>query len=132
VFYGYSGSSGDWSDHLGLAAAGFTVAALDCRGQAGLSEDVGGIKGPTLRRQIIRGLEDSPEKLLFRHIIQDTAQLAKIVMDMPDVDASRIGAMGRRQGGGLTLACASLVPEIKRVAPVFPFLSDYQRVWEMD
>ncbi|RLD09188.1 MAG: acetylxylan esterase, partial [Chlamydiae bacterium] len=29
-------------------------------------------------------------------------------------------------------ACASLVPEIKLAAPVFPFLSDYKRVWEMD
>ena len=132
VFHGYSGSSGDWSDHIGLASAGFTVAALDCRGQGGLSEDVGSVKGTTMRGQIIRGLDDSPGKLLFRQIFLDTAQLAKIVMGMPEVDPDRVGATGRSQGGGLTLACSSLVPEIKRVAPVFPFLSDYQRVWEMD
>ena len=46
--------------------------------------------------------------------------------------ATRVGATGTSQGGGLTLACASLVPEVKRVAPVFPFLSDYKRVWQMD
>ena len=29
----YSGNSGDWSDKLAYAASGFSVAALDCRGQ---------------------------------------------------------------------------------------------------
>src|SRR5512145_383747 len=32
-FHGYSGDSGDWSQKLGYVAAGFVVAALDCRGQ---------------------------------------------------------------------------------------------------
>ena len=132
VFHGYAGDSGEWSAHLGLAGAGYTVAALDCRGQGGLSEDTGSVKGGTLHGHIVRGLDDSPEKLLFRQIFLDTAQLAKIVMAMPEVDASRVGATGSSQGGGLTLACASLVPEIKRAAPVYPFLSDYKRVWEMD
>lgn len=131
-FHGYSGSSGDWSDKLGYVAMGYTVAALDCRGQGGLSEDGGSVKGWTLRGHIIRGLDDAPEKLLFRQIFLDTAQLARIVMEMPEVDADRVGATGGSQGGGLTLACASLEPRIKRVAPVFPFLCDYWRVWEMD
>ncbi|MFA7256259.1 MAG: alpha/beta fold hydrolase [Kiritimatiellales bacterium] len=132
MFHGYSGSCGDWQDKLGYAAAGFTVAALDCRGQGGLSEDIGGVKGNTHKGQIIRGLDDAPEKLLFRQIFLDTAQLAKIVMEMDDVDETRVGAMGGSQGGGLTLACVALEPRIKRAAPVFPFLSDYRRVWEMD
>ena len=132
VFHGYSGDSGEWSAHLGLASAGYTVAALDCRGQGGLSEDTGSVRGGTYRGHIVRGLDDSPEKLLFRQIFLDAAQLAKIVMAMPEVDPDRIGATGASQGGGLTLACASLVPGIKRVAPVYPFLSDYKRVWEMD
>lgn len=132
MFHGYTGSAGDWHDKLGYAAAGFTVAALDCRGQGGLSEDVGGVPGTTMRGQIVRGLAGSPDQLLFRQIYLDTAQLAKIVMGMPDVDPARVGALGGSQGGGLTLACASLVPSIRLAAPTFPFLSDYRRVWEMD
>ncbi len=132
MFHGYSGNSGAWWDKLSYVASGFSVAALDCRGQGGLSEDVGGVKGNTLHGHIIRGLDDDPEKLLFRSIFLDTAQLARIVMDMPEVDENRVGAMGGSQGGGLTLACASLEPRIKRAAPVFPFLCDYKRVWEMD
>jgi cephalosporin-C deacetylase len=136
MFHGYTGDSGDWFDKLGYASAGFTVAALDCRGQAGLSDDRGSVAGNTLHGQIIRGLDDallgSPEKLLFRQIFLDTAQLAGIIMEMPDVDASRVGVTGGSQGGALTVACAALESRIKRAAPLFPFLSDYLRVWEMD
>jgi cephalosporin-C deacetylase len=132
LFHGYSGSSGDWADKLNYVARGYSVAALDCRGQGGLSEDAGGVRGNTLRGHIIRGLDDAPEKLLFRQIFLDTAQLAGIVMGMPEVDAARVGATGASQGGALTLACAALEPRIKRAAPIFPFLCDYRRVWEMD
>ena len=136
MFHGYSGDSGDWADKLSYVGQGFSVAALDCRGQGGLSEDNGNVHGNTLHGHIIRGLEDAlaghPEKLLFRDIFLDTAQLAKIVIEMPDIDSRRVGATGGSQGGALTVACASLEPRIARAAPVFPFLSDYQRVWEMD
>lgn len=131
-FHGYAGNSGQWNEKLAYAAMGHTVAALDCRGQGGLSEDVGGVKGSTMRGHIIRGLDGPPEKLLFRQIFLDTAQMAKIVMEMETVDEDRVGAMGGSQGGGLTLACTSLEPRIKLSAPVFPFLCDYRRVWEMD
>ncbi len=132
MFHGYSVDSGDWQDKLGYVAAGFVVAALDCRGQGGLSNDPGGTTGWTLNGHIVRGLDDAPEKLAFRQIFLDTAQLAAIVMARPEVDETRVGATGASQGGGLTLACAALEPRIRRAAPVYPFLCDYQRVWEMD
>jgi cephalosporin-C deacetylase len=130
-FHGYSMNSGDFAQKLAWVAAGFVVAALDCRGQGGLSEDVGGVRGNTLQGHIIRGLDDEPDALLFRHIFLDTAELARIVASMPEVDPERLGAMGHSQGGALTLACAALEPRIKRASPVYPFLSDYRRVWEM-
>ncbi|WP_199624766.1 acetylxylan esterase [Paenibacillus alkalitolerans] len=131
-FHGYSGNSGDWADKLIYASLGYSVAALDVRGQGGTSEDTGGVKGTTLKGHIIRGLDDHPDQLLFRHVFLDTAQLAGIVMGFPEVDETRVGAAGGSQGGALTIACAALEPRIKRLAPVFPFLSDYKRVWEMD
>lgn len=132
MFHGYWGNCGDWISKLGYVAQGYTVAALDCRGQGGLSEDKGGVVGSTIEGHIIRGLDGPPEKLLFRQIFLDTAQLAKIVMEMPEVDEQRVGATGASQGGALTIACAALEPRIKLAAPVYPFLSDYKRVWEMD
>ena len=133
-FHGYGGQAGDWSAKLGYVGLGFSVAAMDCRGQGGESQDPGGVHGTTFRGHIVRGIDDvaGPDSLLFRDIFLDTAQLARVVMEMPEVDGSRIGAMGGSQGGGLTLACAALTPEIKRAAPVFPFLCDYRRVWDLD
>jgi cephalosporin-C deacetylase len=131
-FHGYTHHSGDWSDKLNYISLGYSVAALDCRGQGGWSEDTGGVRGNTHHGHIIRGLDDHPDKLLFRQIFLDTAMLARVVMALPEVDETRVGATGGSQGGGLTLACASLEPRLKRVAAVFPFLCDYQRVWEMD
>ncbi len=132
MFHGYGGNSGDWSGKLGYVAQGFSVAALNVRGQGGLSQDVGGTTGRTASGHFIRGVDDGPEKMLFRQVFLDCAQLAGIVMDMPDVDAGRVGALGGSQGGALTVACAALEPRINKAAATFPFLSDYKRVWEMD
>lgn len=132
-FHGYSGNAGSWAERLGYVSEGFCVAALDCRGQGGFSEDNLQIKGNTLRGHIIRGLDDpNPKNLLFRQIFLDTALLARIVMGFAEVDATRVGALGGSQGGALTLACAALEPRIRQAAPIFPFLCDYRRVWNMD
>jgi cephalosporin-C deacetylase len=132
MFHGYSGSSGDWADKLVWVERGFSVAAMDCRGQGGQSEDSGGVRGSTQHGHIIRGLEDHEDRLLFRQIFLDTVQLARLVMAQPEVDPHRVGACGASQGGALTLACAALEPRIRRASAVYPFLSDYKRVWEMD
>lgn len=131
-FHGYGANSGDWYDHLPWVAAGFTVAALDCRGQGGRSEDVGGDPGPSRYGQIIRGLAGTPDQMLVRHLFLDTAQLARVVAALPGVDPARIHTAGASQGGALALACAALYPTIHRTVAVHPFLCDYQRVWEID
>jgi cephalosporin-C deacetylase len=132
LFHGYSSSSGDWHDKLHFVNEGFAVAALDCRGQGGRSEDNSQVLGNTREGHLIRGLDGPPEKLLFRQIFLDSAQLARIVMDQPEVDPSRVASWGGSQGGALSLVCASLEPRIRKCVAVFPFLSDYKRVWEMD
>lgn len=131
-FHGYTGASHPFVDLVAYAAQGHVVAAMDCRGQGGQSEDVGSVKGNTHHGHIIRGLAEGPEKLLYRSIFLDTAQLARVVMDMPEVDETRVGSTGGSQGGALALVCAALEPRIKRCASAYPFLSDYLRVWEMD
>lgn len=131
-FHGYNGRSEGWGAYIPFAASGFVVAAMDCRGQAGKSVDVGGNTGKTTCGHIIRGLNDDPKTLMFRDVFLDTAELAGIVMDMEDVDETRVGVYGGSQGGALTIACSALEPRVKLSAPQYPFLCDYKRVWEMD
>jgi cephalosporin-C deacetylase len=73
-----------------------------------------------------------PEKLLFRSIFLDTVQLARVMASFDEVDATRLATNGGSQGGALSIACAALEPRIKRCVSVYPFLSDYRRVWDMD
>ncbi|HEX6509025.1 MAG TPA: acetylxylan esterase, partial [Chloroflexota bacterium] len=80
MFHGYAGNSGDWYDKLGYVARSYSVAALDVRGQGGVSEDPGGVRGNTLHGHIIRGLDDAPDRLFYRQVFLDCAQLAGLVM----------------------------------------------------
>lgn len=132
LFHGYWWYSGSWYDKLSYVNMGMSVVALDVRGQAGKSDDLGGTRGSTINGHIIRGLRDGPKNLFYRKVFLDTAQLAGIVMGLPEIDENRVVATGDSQGGALTLACASLEPRIRMIAPMYPFLCDFKRVWDMD
>ena len=132
-FRGFTGGSGDWQDKLGWVSEGFAFVALDCRGQGGESQDNGTLRSSPCNGHLTRGLSDpDPRNLLYRNLFLDTAMLARVVSALPEVDPGRLAALGGSQGGGLALACAGLVPQIRRVAATFPFLCDWKRVWEMD
>lgn len=132
MFHGLSGSSGTWSSMLNYASQGFVVAFMDTRGQGGYSADVGGVPGTTYSTPFMRGFDGDADDMLCRDLFLDTAMLAKIVMGLDYVDEERVGVTGGSQGGGLSIACAALVPKIKLCAPIYPYMSDYKRVWDMD
>ncbi len=132
VFHGYGISSPDWFALLPYVAQGYSVAALDCRGQGGRSQDMGGAVGIALNGHLVGGLSGTPRDLLYRQNYLDCVELARILGDMDEVDHMRIGVTGISQGGGLSLACAALLPEVRAVAVAYPFLCDFLRVWEMD
>ena len=125
-FHGYSARFDNWFDSLPHISQGMCVATLDCRGQGGKSEDTVPVHGNTLHGHIIRGIDDDIDKLYYRNQFLDTAQLVKIVREFSEIDDTRMYTMGGSQGGGLAIACAALVPDIKRVAAYEPFLSDYR------
>jgi len=131
IFHGYSGNSGEWMEKISFAAEGISVLAMDCRGQGGLSEDNLQVQGPTIRGHIIRGLEDpNPDRLYYRNVFLDTVQTARILMSMNHINPNRVGSYGYSQGGALATVCAALEPRVKELVAVYPFLSDYKRVWE--
>lgn len=133
VFHGYRRSSPSWLHLMRYVCAGYDVMAMDCRGQGGRSQDVGGVRGTTHSGHFIRGLDDpDPHRLLMHQIMLDTACLARIASGMDGRKNVSVSAIGASQGGGLALACAALFPDMKKVVAICPFLCDYQRVWEMD
>jgi cephalosporin-C deacetylase len=131
-FHGLAIASTDWSNLFCFAAEGFVVAAMDCRGQGGKSTDAGGVPGTTFTTPFMRGLEGDATNLYYRDVFLDTARLAHIVMNLPEVDRTRVATNGGSQGGALALVCAALVPEIRLCSAQYPYLSDYKRIWDMD
>lgn len=131
-FHGYFEDSGNWSSKLPYIIAGFSVAALDCRGQGGLSEDRRLVKGNTVMGHIIRGLDsDDKRDLIYWSIFLDTVQLARVLQSFEETDGNRLCTVGYSQGGALAAVCAALVPEVRIASITYPFLSDYRRVWQM-
>ena len=130
-FHGYHCDAGDWIDKIGDVAEGKVVLALDCRGQGGPSEDNTKTAGMTMKGLIVRGIEEGYQNLYFVRQFLDLASAAKIFMSLDYVDETDITARGASQGGGLTIACAALVPEIKTVIATYPFLSDYRKAYEI-
>ncbi|MCH4887506.1 acetylxylan esterase [Acidaminobacter sp. JC074] len=128
-FHGYAGYSGEWSELIHYAACGFTIAAMDCRGQGGESSDQVDCER-TLYGHVIRGAHEGRDHLYYVKVFLDTLVLAQVVSNLEDVDESNISAFGDSQGGALALVCASLFP-IKRVSVAYPFLCDYKRVWSL-
>jgi cephalosporin-C deacetylase len=132
MFHGYGGEQPKWIDLLPYAARGFTVAALDVREQVAFRTSSQEPNSFSLRNHLVEGLDGGPENLLYRHVFLDTRRLADIIRGLPEVDPARVATTGWSQGGGLSLVCAALTPEIKLAASVYPFLTDYQRAWELN
>lgn len=131
-FHGYHGSSGDWGDKIGLAAEGYCVIAMDVRGQGGLSEDSRKTTGGTLKGHIIRGVEDGPDELFYRHVYLDIYHVTRIACHLPQVNEDQLSVYGASQGGALAIVCAALFPSIKQVFVLYPFLSDYREAFRLD
>lgn len=131
-FHGYPGSSRSWFEQTSFAGMGFSLIALDCPGQGGKSEDLGGRIGTTVAGHLVNGLDGNPEDMYYVQLAQDMSLLCRIIEQLEDIDVERIYANGASQGAGLALICTALNPIIKRCAALYPFLSDYKRVWEMD
>ena len=56
-FHGYPGASRSWFEQASFAGMGMALIALDCPGQGGPSEDIGGFEGTTVAGHIVAGID---------------------------------------------------------------------------
>ncbi|HFR4577090.1 TPA: acetylxylan esterase [Streptococcus suis] len=130
-FHGYQGQSPDWAELLKFTAAGYGVVAMDVRGQAGCSQDLGQFKGLTVKGQVIRGMLQGPDHLFYKDVYLDVYQLIKLVAGFDFVDEHQLMSCGASQGGALALVAASLYSDLSKCLSIYPFLSDFKRVLEL-
>jgi len=132
-FHGYPGASRSFLELSGFVAADMAVVSMDCRAQGGRSHDHSTYPGTTVSGHVIMGLSgETPDQLYYRNVFLDTIVLVNLMKSLPFTNPERLYANGASQGAALALVCAALNPEIKRVGALYPFLSDYRRVWNLN
>jgi cephalosporin-C deacetylase len=139
-FIGYGGGRGFPVDWLLWPSAGYATLVMDTRGQGsawleGATDDPN-VTGPSANGRnaagphhpgfMTAGILD-PESYYYRRLYTDAVRALATLRAHPAVDARRVGATGRSQGGGVTLALAGLVPDLPLALPDVPFLCHFER-----
>lgn len=131
-FHDYKEASKGWYYLSRYVALGYSVVAMDCRGQGGKSEDIGGVKGSTVCGHVINGLDGEIKDMYYRKVYLDAYILSKIIEKFEHTDTSKIITVGKGQGAALALVVAALNKNVQKCSIEYPFLSDFKRVWDMD
>lgn len=131
-FHGYNGGRGLPNDpHLWWPLAGYAQLSVDTRGQ-GSGWQVGDTPDPEPGANpehagfMTRGVLD-PHTYFYRRVFTDAVRAVEVACGHPDLDPTRVAVTGASQGGGISLAVASLVPDLHAVLPDVPFLSAFPR-----
>jgi cephalosporin-C deacetylase len=130
-FRGYGGGRGLPHERVLWAAAGYAHLVMDTRGQGsgwatGVTPDPDASGDPAHPGFMTQGILD-PERYYYRRVYVDGFRAVDAVRSHPRVDPARVAVTGASQGGGISVAVASLVDGLVGVMPDVPFLSDFPR-----
>lgn len=137
-YIGYGGGRGLPVDRcLAYPSAGYAHLLMDTRGQGsrwgtgGNTHDLA-LEGDNPQHPgfMTRGVL-SPKTYYYRRLMTDAVRAVEAAQAHPEVDPGRVAVTGISQGGGLTLAVAGLVPEVRLAMPDVPFLCHYRRATEI-
>lgn len=135
-YIGYGGGRGFPLDWLTYASAGYAHLVMDTRGQGsrwrrGDTPDIAPDgDNPQYPGFMTRGVL-SPRSYYYRRVFTDAVRAVEAACAHEAVDAGRLAVTGGSQGGGVTLAVAGLVPEVRLALPDVPFLCHYRRATEL-
>src|SRR4029077_12583181 len=109
------------------AAAGHAHFVMDNRGQGSdgprgeTPDPAPDSVSPHYPGFLTQGILD-PSRHYYRRLFSDAVRALDAVRTLPAVDASRVAAYGRSQGGGIALAVAGLAPDLPLLMSDVPFL----------
>lgn len=130
IYHGYGGARSEPWSYLPWTGQGYALLAVDVRGQTGESEDNQLYNPGAVGGWMTRGIND-PETYYYRDVYGDVVQAVEVLAARPEVDATRIGATGVSQGGGLSIAAAALSPKVVATASDVPFLCHFRRAFDI-
>jgi len=130
-YIGYGGGRGLPHERVLWALAGYAHLVMDTRGQ-GSTWSVGDTADPETDGApahpgfMTRGVLD-PATYYYRRVFTDAVRAVETARSHPAVDPARVAVTGGSQGGGISIAVASLVPDVAAVMADVPFLADFGR-----
>jgi cephalosporin-C deacetylase len=129
-FHGYGGNKGHLTDFLGWVLLGFSVFAIDIRGQFGESADRALYNPGYVKGHMTKGIEDEAS-YYYRYVFMDCYRAVRCMLERDDVDRSKVGVMGSSQGGGLSITTAALNSNIAFLISGVPYLCNFERAVNM-
>ncbi len=134
-YLGYGGGRGFPTNWLFWPSMGYASLVMDTRGQGsawlhGDTPDLPEGANPFYPGFMTQGILD-PHTYYYRRVFTDAVRAIEAARSHPAVDAARVAATGGSQGGGITLAVSSLVPDLPVAMPDVPFLCHYRRATEI-
>lgn len=130
-YIGYGGGRGYPHEWLPFPAAGFAYLVMDTRGQGsvwrrGDTADRGRGANPSAPGFMTQGILD-PDTYYYRRLYTDAARAVEAIRERAEVDSTRVAVTGGSQGGGLSIAVAGLLPDVKVCMADVAFLSHFRR-----
>ena len=135
-YIGYGGGRGFVIDWLVFASAGYAHFIMDTRGQGSTwrQGDTADLEDAGSSAQypgfMTRGVLD-PKTYYYRRVFTDAVRAVEAAQSHETVDEARVAVTGGSQGGGISLAVAGLVPDLKAVMPDVPFLCHFRQASTM-
>ncbi|GAA1283504.1 acetylxylan esterase [Planotetraspora silvatica] len=129
-FHGYASGRGHPLDDLLWPSAGYAHLLMDTRGQGGAwaggdtPDPVG--SGASYPGFMTRGIT-AKETYFYRRVFTDAVRAVEAVRAVDLVDPALVSVVGASQGGGIALAAAGLVPDLRAVHLQAPLLCDIRR-----
>ena len=116
-------------------SAGFAYLVMDTRGQGsvwsrGDTPDASSGANPSAPGFMTQGILD-PQTYYYRRLITDAVRAVEAIKTRAEVDSTRIAVNGQSQGGGLSIAVAGLLPDVKVCLADVPFLQHFRRAIEI-
>lgn len=83
------------------------------------------------RGYFAHGIE-SPATWVFREMFQNAVIALRVLVDLPEIDPGRVGALGMSQGGGMAIWLAAWTKMLRCVAADMPFLGAFRWVFSRE